>query len=80
MNSSYTDGRKTACQRLLELFERHRNEEISLTRILDLRIAQYNTRIRELRAAGHVIENRTEWEGSVKHSWFTYRGKRTMQP
>jgi hypothetical protein len=84
MNSSQrTEGqtgfhfsRQTACQRLLDLFQAHQGQEIPLPRILALHIAQYNARIRELRAAGHVIENRTAWDGPVKHSWFVYRGKR----
>jgi Helix-turn-helix domain len=67
--------RLTACDRLLALFEENRGQEISLVRILALGIAQYNARILELRAAGHVITNRTEWKGSAKHSWFRYEGK-----
>ena len=66
--------KKTACGRLLDLFRDHPGEEIPLPRILALQIAQYNTRIKELRAAGHVIENRTEYVGAAKHSWFRYRG------
>ncbi len=62
--------------RLLELFEQFKGQWIPLPSILKLGIAQYNTRILELRRKGHVIENRTNWEGHVKHSWFRYTGKR----
>jgi hypothetical protein len=80
---------KTGRERILELFENYRcncPEDVSgdldrcrhcvpLTRILDLRIAQYNTRISELRELGHAIQNFTGWKGPIKHSWYVYRGK-----
>jgi len=66
---------RRAIDRLLDFFRAHQGVEVPLTRILDLRIAQYNRAIKELRAQGHVIENRTEWRGMVKHSWYVYRGK-----
>jgi hypothetical protein len=66
--------KKAQADRLLEFFRRHQGEEIPLDRILAFKIAQYNTRIRELRAAGHRITNRTEWKGRVKYSWFRYEG------
>jgi uncharacterized protein (UPF0248 family) len=66
---------RKAIERLLEFFQAHQGEEIPLPRILALGIAQYNARILELRRAGHMIENRTEYDGMVKHSWFRYKGK-----
>jgi hypothetical protein len=82
-------SKRTAQDRILELLERHwcdcppadarecrtGRHEVPLPWILDLRIGQYNTRIKELRAQGHRIYNRTEWRGRVRHSWFVYRGK-----
>jgi hypothetical protein len=81
--------RRDQGDRLLELFEAHRctcpleriadgkhcDHCVPLPRILALQIAQYNTRISELRKAGHDIKNLTEWSGRVRHSWFRYRGK-----
>jgi hypothetical protein len=32
--------------------------------------AQYNRRIRELRARGHIIDNHTRHVDGVVHSWF----------
>lgn len=47
---------------------------VPLPAILDLRIAQYNARIRELKShlllLGLTIENRTEWRDGVQHSEF----------
>jgi hypothetical protein len=68
--------KKAQANRLLEFFQAHRGEWIPLDRILSFRIAQYNTRISDLRKAGHVIENKTEWKGRSKHSWFRYTGER----
>jgi hypothetical protein len=68
--------KKAQADRLLEFFRAHRGEWIPLDRILSFKIAQYNTRISDLRKAGHVIENKTEWKGRSKHSWFRYTGER----
>ena len=61
--------------KILKLFEKHRGEEVALNVILRLGVAQYNTRIRELRAEGHRITNRTEYREGRKFSWFKYEGK-----
>jgi hypothetical protein len=46
------------------------NQWIRLPEILALGIAQYGARILENRRKGLVIENRTMWVGSKRHSWF----------
>ncbi len=46
------------------------NQWIRLPEILGLGIAQYSARIWETRRLGFVIENRTAWVGSKRHSWF----------
>lgn len=63
---------ETQRERILSLLMEKPGEWIPLYRILDLRIGQYGTRIKELRASGHKIENRKEWEGRSCHSWFRY--------
>jgi hypothetical protein len=42
----------------------------SLPEILDLKIAKYGTRIKELRELNFQIENRTETIDGERHSWF----------
>jgi len=51
------------------LLERQ-NQWVPLPEILSLGIAQYGARILEDRRKGLVIENRTAWVGSKRHSWF----------
>ena len=46
------------------------NQWVRLPGILALGIAQYGARILENRRKGLVIENRTAWVGSKRHSWF----------
>lgn len=48
------------------------NQWVSLSELLDLHIAQYNARIKELRAAGVIIENKTEWIAGKRYSSFRY--------
>jgi len=62
-------------ERLLRLLERFQGEWVDLPTILNLRVAQYNARIKQLRDEGYVIENRVEWRGRVKKSWFRFQGK-----
>jgi|HubBroStandDraft_4_1064222.scaffolds.fasta_scaffold557357_1 hypothetical protein len=64
-------------EKILELFAARPNEWIPLPTILRLGVAQYNSRILELRRAGYIIDNKTEYTEGVKHSWFMFRGKRT---
>jgi hypothetical protein len=65
-------------EKILELFEARPNERIPLPTILRLGVAQYNSRILELRRAGYIIDNETEYVDGVKHSWFIFRGKRVV--
>jgi hypothetical protein len=67
------EPRPTQAQRILALLDG--GEWIPLPRILSLGIAQYNTRIWELRQAGHAIENRTEERDGQRHSWYRLVGK-----
>jgi len=59
--------------RLRDLFLSRPYKWIPLTTILDMRIAQYNTRISELRKEGYHIENRVkEVVRGQKHTEFRY--------
>ena len=49
------DNFKTQRQRIFLLLGSRIGKWVPLTAILDLRIGQYNARIKELRAAGHNI-------------------------
>lgn len=62
----------TQAERLAALFRANPNEWIPLPRILGLGIAQYNSRIWYLRRKGMQIENRTQYERDIKHSWYKY--------
>ena len=62
----------TQKQELALLFNRRPNEWIPLPDILSLGIAQYNSRIKDLRQDGFTIVNRVEWVDNQKHSWFMY--------
>jgi len=54
------------------MFESSANIWIPLPRILDMHIAQYGARIKELRDRGMTIENKTEWFNGQLHSYFRY--------
>jgi hypothetical protein len=62
--------RYTQRQKLLDLLESKKGEEVSLLEIMALGIAQYNARIYDLRRLGHNIMNRTKEVNGEKHSWF----------
>jgi hypothetical protein len=62
--------RITQQKRILTLLNSRPNQWVPLPDILDLHIAQYGTRIKELRADGFQIENKTEWINGARHSWF----------
>jgi hypothetical protein len=70
-----SEVRRTQRERILQLLRSHEGQWVSLQAILDLRIGQYNTRIKELRAElrpeALEIENRTARDdsGSVL-SWY----------
>ena len=62
-------------ERILRLLEEFEGQWIELPAILKLGVAQYNARIKQLRNEGYAIENKVEWQGRVKKSWFRFRGK-----
>lgn len=62
----------TQQQRMKDLFTARPFVWISLTEILDLKIAQYNSRLLDLRRSGMIIENKTKTVGGDKHSWFRF--------
>jgi len=59
-------------ERLRHLFTLRRGEWIPLYDILSMGIAQYNTRIRELRQEGMIIQNRIKIIYGTKTSWFRH--------
>jgi hypothetical protein len=63
--------RPSQCERLLQLLHSRGGEWVPLPEILDLRIGQYNTRIKEIRGSGIEIENKIERDdaGTI-HSWY----------
>lgn len=67
-------NRATQAERILTLLRSH--EWVSLSDILDLRVAKYSSRITELRHRGYVILNRKEEaaDGTV-HSWYRLAGE-----
>lgn len=58
--------------KIKSLFESRPNQWIPLTEILGLYIAQYNSRIFELRRDGMNIENKIEPVNGSRHTWFRY--------
>jgi len=58
--------------RLRKFFERQPNKWIPLPKILNLRIAQYNRAISDLRNSGMKIRNETKMVKGVRHSWYRY--------
>jgi hypothetical protein len=61
---------KTQAAAILRLLVEARGAWVPLPEILALGIAQYNSRIFELRRRGFKIENRIEVVNEVRHSWF----------
>jgi hypothetical protein len=57
-------------EKILALLKKYEGEWVPLPSILALGVAQYNTRILELRREGFKIANRTEREGMRRISWF----------
>ena len=62
----------TQRQRLRELFTKNPNVWIGLPQILDMKIAQYNSRLSELRDDGMFIQNRIKTVNGQRHSWFIF--------
>ncbi len=55
--------------RILRLLQSRAGQWVPLYEITPL-AAQYNTRIKELRERGHIIDNHTRHVDGVVHSWF----------
>ena len=55
--------------RILRLLQSRAGQWVPLYEITAL-AAQYNTRIKELRERGHIIDNHTRHVDGVVHSWF----------
>jgi hypothetical protein len=68
-------SRKNQRERLLHLLQGAKGREVGLPEILSLGIAQYNSRLLDLRREGHSIKNRTERRDGKIYSWF-----RLMKP
>ena len=62
--------------RILRLLQSRAGQWVPLYEITPL-AAQYNTRIRELRQRGHIIDNHTRHVDGVVHSWFRLVESRT---
>jgi len=65
-----TDSRGKLSQRARILQLLLSAPEITLPAILDLRISQFGSRIKELRGAGFDIRNRTERMDGIVRSWY----------
>lgn len=61
---------ETQRERILHLLLAADGGWVSLVKILELRIGQYNSRLLDLRRSGHTIENKTETVDGVRHSWY----------
>jgi hypothetical protein len=57
-------------EQILDLLRSAHGAWVPLPEILALGVAQYNSRIFDLRKHGLNIENRTETIAGVRHSWF----------
>lgn len=70
-DSSHREARRsTQRERILGLLRAAEGNWIALPEILALGIAQYNSRIKELRTAGYDIQNRRETVNGAVHSWY----------
>lgn len=57
-------------EKIIGLLARNKGSWVALPDILSLGVAQYNTRLLELRLKGFRIDNKIEWVGRIKHSWY----------
>ena len=57
-------------QKIYNLLKSHGNDWVALPEILSLGVAQYNSRILDLRREGYVIENKTQVVRGTKYSWY----------
>jgi hypothetical protein len=69
-NQRDQNPRRAQSGRILEMLRAADGGWVALPDILALRISQYGARILELRRAGHLIQNRTQYIAGVRHSWF----------
>ena len=69
------------CGRILRVLQANTGAWVPLPDILALGVAQYNTRIKELRDNwGLQIENRTEIIAGERHSWFRLLSSTKREP
>jgi hypothetical protein len=61
---------KNQRERILELLKNRQGEWVARPAILALGVAQYNSRLLDLRREGYIIENRIEKRDGVIHSWY----------
>lgn len=59
-------------ERLAEFFKQRPDTWIALPEILQLGIAQYNSRLLDCRRDGMDIKNKIEIVEGIKHSWYMY--------
>lgn len=76
MHASSSPTSRTQRDRILRVLIEARGQWVPLTAILALNIAQYNSRLLELRRLGFAISNRRE--GS--RSWFRLEGSPKLAP
>ena len=69
-------SRESQCKRILDLLLAEAPNEVSLTALMDLRIASLTRRISDLRAQGYRIENRKQVVDGVTHSWYRLEWER----
>ncbi len=70
-------SRDSQCDRILRLLQSRAGQWVPLYEITPL-AAQYNRRIRELSARGHIIDSHTRRVDGVVHSWFRLVEPRTQ--
>ena len=62
--------RSSQHDKILALLRSYHGEWCPLPEILKLMISQYGRAVNDLRKMGYVIENKTQWEGRTRKSWF----------
>ena len=67
-------------ERLRKFFKERPDIWIPLPEILQLLIAQYNSRTHDLRNEGMSIENKLEMVDGVKHSFYRYNKPNVSPP
>jgi hypothetical protein len=80
--TSASSSYKTQRDRVLELLIRAKGGWVPLPEILALHIAQYNSRVHELRKLGYAIQSRQERRDGRVHSFFRLDlgASRTCEP